>query len=109
MIHYGTLTTTFAVTSSLAPSTTLVGSPQATGGAIGVTGAGITWTGSIVPNTILTATYRAAVAGSIAAPVVLSNATLISTDNAGSFRLPAAIVVDGKAVYLPVVLRSIVP
>jgi len=109
LIHYGTLTTTFAVTSSLAPSTTLVGSPQATGGAIGVTGAGITWTGSIVPNTILTATYRAAVAGSIAAPVVLSNATLISTDNAGSFRLPAAIVVDGKAVYLPVVLRSIVP
>ena len=110
LVHYGMLTTTFTITSSLPPSTTLIdGSPQAAGGAIVGSGAGITWTGSILPNTTLTATYRVNISDQIAAPTLLINAMHISTDLAGSTQRVAIVVVNGRAVYLPILLRAFVP
>lgn len=110
LVHYGTLTTTFSITSSLPPSTTLVdGSPQASGGVIVESSAGIDWTGSILPNTVLMATYRVTVSDQIASPVMLTNTLTISTDIAGSVQRVAAIVVNGRAAYLPVILREFAP
>jgi len=110
LVHYGTLTTTFSIVSSLPPSTTLVdGSPQASGGAIGGSGAGVDWTGSILPNTVLTATYRATVSDQITSPVMLTNTLTIWTDIAGSTQRVATIVVNGRAAYLPLVLRQFAP
>ncbi|MGH2592772.1 MAG: PQQ-dependent sugar dehydrogenase, partial [Anaerolineae bacterium] len=110
LVHYGMLTTTFTIASSLPPSTTLIdGSPQAAGGAIVGSGAGITWTGSILPNTTLTATYRVTVSDQIAAPTLLINAMHISTDLAGSTQRLAVVVANGRAVYLPILLRAFAP
>ena len=110
LVHYGTLTTTFSITSSLPPSTTLVeGSLQASGGAIGGSSGGVDWAGSVLPNTTLTATYRVTVSDLIVTPVMLTNTLTISTDVAGSARRVATIVVNGRAVYLPLVLRQFTP
>jgi len=110
LVHYGTLTTTFSVTSSLPPSTTLIGgSPLAGGGAIVGSGSGITWTGSITPNTTLTATYRVTVSDQITVPTFLSNTMIISTTEAGIEQRTATVVVNGWVAYLPLVLRAFAP
>ena len=110
LVHYGTLTTTYWITSSLPPSTTLVdGSPQASGGAIVGSSAGVDWTGSILPHTVLTATYRVTVSDQIASPVILTNTLTISTDIAGSAQRMAMIMVNGREAYLPVILREFAP
>jgi glucose/arabinose dehydrogenase len=110
LVHYGALTTTFAITSNAPLSTTLIGgSSQASGGAIVESGAGVTWTGSILPNTTLTATYRVTVSDQIVAPRLLSNSMVISTNLAGLTQLPAIVIVNGQSVYLPVTLRSFAP
>jgi glucose/arabinose dehydrogenase len=110
LVHYGTLTTTFSITSGLPPSTTLVGgSPQAGGGAIVGSSSGITWTGSITPNTTLTASYRVTVSDQIAAPALLSSTMVISTAEAGVEQRTAVVIVNGRAVYLPIMLRAYVP
>jgi hypothetical protein len=110
LVHYGTLTTTFAVTSSLPPSTTLVaGSLQSTGGAIDGSSAGIEWIGSILPNSTLIATYRVLVDGQIAAPTWLANEMVVASPEAGLLQLPALVVVNGHSVYLPVVVRGWMP
>ena len=110
LAHYGTLTTSFTIVSSLPPSTTLVdGSPQAVSGAIFWSGADVTWLGSILPNTTLTATYRVTVSNQIAAPTVLSNTMLIETDVAGSAQLLAVVIANGQSVYLPTAFRSFAP
>ncbi len=110
LVHYGTLTTTFSITSSLPSSTTLMsGSPQASGGAIVGSSSGITWTGSITPNTTLTATYRVTVSDLIVAPTLLSNTMVISTAEAGVEQRTAAVIVNGRAVYLPIMLRAFAP
>ncbi|MGH9202772.1 MAG: hypothetical protein ACRD2A_16220, partial [Vicinamibacterales bacterium] len=110
LVHYGTLTTTFSIASSLPPSTTLIGgSPQAASGTIVGSDAGIFWTGSILPNTTLIATYAVTVSDQIVVPTWLSNTMWISTDLAGSVQLQASVMANGYAVYLPIVLRSFAP
>jgi glucose/arabinose dehydrogenase len=106
LVHYGTLTTTYSITSSLPASTTLAaGSPQAAGGTISGSGAGILWTGSITPNTVLTATYRLAVNSQLTTPTLLSNTMIISTDLLSPTQRTAFIIANGQAVYLPIALR----
>ena len=110
LVHYGMLTTTFSITSSLPLSTTLIdGSAQAAGGAIVGSSAGITWTGTITPNLTLTATYRVSVSDQIVAPTALANVMRISTDLAGEHERLATVVVNGRSVYLPIVLRGFMP
>lgn len=110
LIHYGRLTTTFAITSSLPPSTTLIdGSPQAGLGAIVGSNAGIAWTGSITPNASLIATYRVTVSDQIAAPTVLANTMYITTSSTGPIERTAMVIVNGQAVYLPLLLRTSAP
>ncbi|HLF27259.1 MAG TPA: PQQ-dependent sugar dehydrogenase [Anaerolineae bacterium] len=110
LVHYGTLTTTFSITSSLPPLTTLIaGSPQASGGAISGSGTGVAWSGSITPNTTLTAVYRVAVNANLGAPTPLGNTARISTSNAGALQLPTSVIANGRSIYLPLALRAFMP
>ncbi len=110
LVHYGTLTTSFTITSNLPPSTTLAeGSLQAGSGTLFWPGTDVIWLGAILPNTTLTATYRVTVSNQFTAPALLSNAMLITTDNAGAAQLPAVVIANGQSVYLPATLRSLAP
>ncbi|HJW83739.1 MAG TPA: PQQ-dependent sugar dehydrogenase, partial [Anaerolineae bacterium] len=110
LVHYGTLTTTFTLTSSLPPSTTLIdGSLQAGAGTILGSSAGITWTAWITPNTTLVAAYSVSLSDQIAAPTVLTNTMRVSTDRAQTVERVATIIVNGQAVYLPILVRAFEP
>jgi len=110
LAHYSQVASTFTVTSNLPPSTTLdADGLQARAGSIVGSSTGITWTGSVSPNTTLTATYRLTVSALIAPRALLTNTMRVSTDRAGSAQRLAVVIVDGLNVYLPVVLRNFAP
>lgn len=110
LAHYSLVTSTFAITAGLSPSTTLVsGSPQATHGAIAGSGLAVTWTGTVPPNAVITATYRVTVSQQIVGPRLLTGTMLISTDRASPAQRTAVVVANGGAVYLPVALRTFMP
>jgi glucose/arabinose dehydrogenase len=110
LAHYSPVSSTFAITATLPPSTTIVaGSPQAGGGAIGGSGAGIFWSGVISSNTTLTATYRVTVSQQIGTPALLANTMTITTDKAGSAQRAALIFVNARGVYLPIAFRAFEP
>lgn len=110
LAHYGTLTTTYAVTTTLPPSTTLIaGSLQSNGGSIGTSGNNIHWNGSIIPNAVLTATYQVTISDQISAPRLLNSTLSLTSNPAGSLQLDAPVIVNGRAIFLPVVQRVFAP
>lgn len=110
LVHYGALTTTFTVTSSLPPATALIdGSPHTASGMIIGSGAGVTWTGSITPNSSLLATYRVTVSAQITLPMALTNVMRVTSNYAGSIERAAVVIVNGRAVYLPLMQRATAP
>jgi hypothetical protein len=110
LVHYGTQTTTFTLTAGLPLSTALaLDSLQAASGQLTGSGTGVTWTGSILPNTTLTATYRVTVSDQIVAPTLLTNVMHVASNRADPIDRVAIAMANGQAAYLPIVLRSPTP
>ena len=97
-----TLTDPFPALTSYVP-----GSAWVSSGTLTVTaGIGITWTGAIDASTHLTATFAVTVAATITRPLVIVNIATLSGDLTGPHALRAAVTVNGRSFYLPLIVKD---
>jgi hypothetical protein len=82
---------------------------QSNGGTLGTSGNKIHWNGSITPNAVLTATYRVTVSDQIVTPRLLNSTMSLTSDLAAPLQLNAPIIVNGQAIFLPIMQRFFAP
>ena len=69
-------------------------------------GIGITWTGAIDASTHLTATFAVTITATITQPLVIVNIATLSGDPAGPHALYSTVIVNGRLLYLPLIVKN---
>jgi uncharacterized repeat protein (TIGR01451 family) len=93
------------VTDTLPLSTTHNGHLWASAGTWGVQGRVITWTGAVGDGVPVTLTYGAVISVPATVPAVLRNTALLDDGAGRVWERTALVIVNGRALYLPVVVR----
>jgi uncharacterized repeat protein (TIGR01451 family) len=102
----GPILSSACVTSTLPAEVTYQGNLWASSGSTGEASGVITWTGAVTAGVPVTITYSAVVGGGITGPTALVNPVLID-DGLGNVEERSAVaLVNGLAVYLPLVWRG---
>jgi len=101
----GPILPTARVTDTIAPEVHHRGNLYASSGTYGEASGVITWAGSVASGIPITITYSVTVGAQITAPHVLSPRATIDDGRGNIWHRQATTIVNGRAIYLPTVLR----
>ena len=101
----GTPLTRVAVTDTLPSEMHFLGNLKALTGSYGQSGGVITWTGSVLTGALVTVTFSVSVSAQFATPHAILNTARINDGLGNVLERQAAVIVNGLAVYLPIVVK----
>ena len=93
------------MTDTLPAEVHYLGNLWASAGSYGYAGGVITWTGTVPAGAPVTISYGASVDAGIATPRLIVNNALIDDGMDTVWTRQAAVIANGRAVYLPLALR----
>ena len=100
--HAGTLSNTFALTATLSPSTTFV---SADTGLIADVNH-VYWSDTLSRTQSITATYEVQINAAITTPFTLTSSIDLTAPNTDPLHFPPAVLINGYAVFLPIILSG---
>ncbi len=106
LANSGPLLPSVRVTSTLPTEVAYQGDLWASSGSYGEAGGVITWTGEVAAAMPITITYSAVVSEGLVSAQVLVNRVLVDDGLGNVEELAAVVIVNGFAIYLPVVRRE---
>jgi uncharacterized repeat protein (TIGR01451 family) len=104
--NFGETLSSVRVTSTLPAEVTYQGDLWASSGSYGEAGGVISWTGAVAASVPITITYSAAIDGGLTEPTAIINPVLIDDGLGNVAERSAVAIVNGFAIYLPLIRRD---